>query len=113
MTVYDVGDIAVLSYVLTDSASSAYQPADPGGVVCRVYYPGGTLAVSYTWIAAGGGDAEIVNDSTGHFHVDYTVLRRGSRRYEFQAYSDLGGDLDAIPAANSIEREQGHFIGRA
>jgi hypothetical protein len=110
--IYDVGDVAVLSYVLVDASGTAYQPADPGGVVCRVYNARGTLVDSFWWLAAGGGDEEIVNDSVGHFHVDYPVTRQGDQVYEFQAYSIVGA-LNVVVAADSIERQTKHFIGRA
>lgn len=97
------GDIERLEYTLRNSAGTLYDPTGAGRVVFKMRLPDGTIT-TYTWIAAGGGDAQISRVSAGLFRVDWTVTQVGKHFYKFQAYSDTAAD------ANSLEVEYENFV---
>lgn len=80
---YDIGDkrrltatFKDISSVLTDPTTVTFNMIDPAGVIT-------------TFVT--GVDAEIVNDSTGVYHVDWTVLLKGIHKYEFVGVGSLIG----------------------
>jgi hypothetical protein len=106
---FNVGDQVRASYNLKDYAGADFSPGGSGRVVFRLWAPGDAEdepSVAKTWLAAGGGDAELVNDSTGDWHILYTTLVAGKHRCEFQAYSNT------VDPDNSIERTLGAFIAK-
>lgn len=73
--VFQVGDKVRLSAAFSDINEAA---ADPGGVLCKVREPDGTVT---TYIY--GTDADLVKDSTGHYHLDFLTTQSGRHRYGF------------------------------
>lgn len=73
--VFQVGDKVRVSAAFTDASETA---ADPGGVLCKVREPDGTIT-TYTY----GSDADLVKDSTGNYHVDFLTAQSGRHRYGF------------------------------
>lgn len=69
INVYTKGRLVRFSAVFRNAAGTA---ADPTGVTFKVRNPAGTLT-TYVY----GTDAELVRDSTGNYHVDYTVNASG------------------------------------
>lgn len=63
-TTYDIGDRVHLTASFTDNAGAA---ADPTAVSLKIKNPAGTVT-TYTY--AGGA---ITKDSTGEYHMDYTI----------------------------------------
>lgn len=72
---YDQGDVRRLKATFTDSAGA---PADPDGVQFTLRTPGG-VQTSYVYLT----DAQLVKDSTGVYHVDWTVNDTGRHHYRF------------------------------
>lgn len=71
---YDIGDIAVLSASITDTAGA---PANPTALVCQIQRPDLTeLQVSFA-------DGEIVQDDTGEYHYDLRLTQEGTWYYRF------------------------------
>jgi len=89
---YNVGDLITISVVITTAAGTAVDPSklhfyykDPsGGPAVGVK---GHLATPYVY----GTDAEIVKDSTGHYHIDLPATIAGDWRYRWKALS--AGDV--------------------
>lgn len=71
---YDIGDVARLSSAFTNTAGAA---ADPTAVTVKVRPPSGEI-ITRTYAAS-----EIVKDSTGNYHFDYTILEEGVHYYKF------------------------------
>lgn len=77
--VFQDGDKVRLSAAFTDIDEAA---SDPGGVLCKVREPDGTVT-TYTY----GTDAALVKDSTGNYHVDFLTAQAGKHRYGFYGLS--------------------------
>lgn len=73
--VFQVGDKVRVSAAFTDADEAA---SDPGGVLCKVREPDGTVT-TYTY----GTDADLVKDSTGNYRVDFLTTQSGRHRYGF------------------------------
>lgn len=80
-TEYDRGDRVRMEGAFVDSNSD---PADPGEVYLEIRLPDKTTE-TYQY----GVDAALVKDSTGSYHLDYTVSATGSYRYRW--YSLVSG----------------------
>lgn len=78
MAHYDIGDLARLSAVFTDSTGAAIDPT----LVKVVYHAPG--AASNTTLVYGV-DLAVVKDSVGHYHLDLSVTLAG--RYDYRWYS--------------------------
>ncbi len=76
MTSYLKGNVVRLSVGFTDDAGDG---ADPTGVEFDIQPPADADKVTYTY----GEDAELVKDSTGNYHVDWTVIAAGVHWYKF------------------------------
>ena len=76
-TAYDVGDLKRLTAVTKDIAAAL---TDPGEVTLYIRLPDWSL-VTKTWVAA----AEVVRDSLGTFHFDYTIVQAGRHIVSWQA----------------------------
>ncbi len=74
---FDVGDLKRLTAVITDVDAAA---ADPTELTLYIRLPDWTL-VTKTWVAA----AEVVRDSLGTFHFDYTIVQTGRHIVSWQA----------------------------
>ena len=110
MNKYRVGRQIRCSANLKDFVDADYEPTSTGRVVFSLWAPGDADAspsVTKTWLAAGGGDAELIRDSLGDWHILYTILAAGDHRYRFQAYSGT------VSAANSIEVDERYFTAVA
>lgn len=84
MNYYDQGDLVRLTAAFTGSNGSA---VDPGGLTFYIVGPNTTATYIY------GTDAELVKDSTGNYHVDFSVPTTGSTAagvytYRFEATGD-------------------------
>jgi hypothetical protein len=68
MNSYDVGDLVRLSatFEVSDVATN------PTATTFKIKVPSGTVT-TYVY----GTDAQLVRDSTGHFHVDWSVTESG------------------------------------
>jgi len=71
---YDVGDKVRMSAAFTSSGAAT----DPTGLTFKIKVPAGTVT-TYVY----GTDAELVKDSTGNYHVDFTVAASGRHVYRF------------------------------
>lgn len=71
---YDIGDVARLSSAFTNAAGAA---ADPTTVTVKVRPPSGEI-ITRTYAAS-----EVVKDSTGNYHFDYTILEEGVHYYKY------------------------------
>lgn len=69
LTNYDVGDKVRSSVAFTNSSDVA---TDPTAITFAWRIEGGTV-ITFT----SGVDAELVNDSTGNYHVDLTLAAAG------------------------------------
>jgi len=74
-TDYDIGDLVRLSATFTDTAGAL---TDPTATTFSIKVPSGTVT-TYTY----GVTADIVRDSLGLFHVDYSPLAEGIHYYRF------------------------------
>lgn len=75
ISVFQDGDKVRLSAAFTDIDEAA---SDPGGVLCKVREPDGTVT-TYTY----GTDAALIKDSTGNYHLDFLTSSPGRHRYGF------------------------------
>lgn len=71
----DVGDVVVISVNIKNLSNN---DIDPTTLAFWLKDPSGAIT-QYTY----GTDSELVKDSTGNYHVDYTTVRRGRHRYRF------------------------------
>lgn len=71
----DVGDVVVISVNIKNLSNN---DIDPTTLTFRLKNPNGAV-IQYVY----GTDAELVKDSTGNYHVDYTTVRRGIHHYRF------------------------------
>ena len=71
---HDVGDTRVLSAAFTVAGT----PTDPTALSFVMRAPDGA-ETTYLW----GTDDELVNDSTGNFHVDWPVAQAGRHHYRW------------------------------
>lgn len=78
MTEYDVGDLARVTAVFTDGETGA--AVDPDTVSLQ-YRPDGDETITLVY----GTDAEVVKDSTGHYHADIDLDSAGTWRYRWQS----------------------------
>lgn len=89
---YDIGDMARITAAFTTAAGVA---VDPTVITLKVKTPA-LLTTTYTF---GGG--EIVKDSVGNYHLDYTIAASGWHRYEWQG---TGAATASEPGAFSVRR---------
>lgn len=75
ISIFQVGDKIRLSAQFSDINGAA---SDPGGVLCKVREPSGTVT-TYTY----GVDAALVKDSTGNYHLDHLTTLAGRHVYGF------------------------------
>lgn len=75
-TQYDIGDQVRLTAAFTDTVGAA---ADPTAVTFRIKEPDGTIT-SYVYVI----DPELVQDSTGNYHVDFIITMTGAHYYRFE-----------------------------
>lgn len=94
MTKYDVGDRPRLSYSFTSESVLT----DPTKVTFTIRSYNQKLPVTYTWLLAGGGDSQIAHDSTGNWHVDWTIVNPGIHRYTWESFDNTGLSLEATEA---------------
>ena len=73
--VSDVGDVTRLTVAFVDLASVA---TDPTTVTFVMRAPDGTTT-TYVY----GTDSELVKDSVGNYHVDWTIAQELRHHYEF------------------------------
>ncbi len=83
MAQYNLGQVAVLSAVFEDAATE--EAADPTTVTCTVIAPDGT-ETTYTY----GTDAQLLKDSTGHYHLDQYCTLPDTWYYQFKGDGDAG-----------------------
>lgn len=74
---YLIGEYTRLSVVVTNTAGTA---ADPGSLTLRLRQPDGT-ALAYDY----GTDAEVIKDSTGHYHADIALDQAGVWLWRWQS----------------------------
>lgn len=74
---FDIGDLVRLSAEFRDIAGAL---VDPSTVTFKVKPPGGDV-VAYVY----GTDPEVVRDSVGAFHVDWTVEINGTHWWRFES----------------------------
>lgn len=91
-SVYDIGDLVRVSGAFTDVNDA---DIDPTTVTFKFTDPSGNTT-SYTYVT----DAEVVKDSTGHYHVDVSVDEAGTWYYRWES----GGSGQAA--------EEGSFVVR-
>jgi len=72
---YDIGDKPRLSVAFADYAEQA---ADPTTITFKCTKPDGTID-TYVY----GADAELEKDSTGNYHVDYSITQQGRHSFKF------------------------------
>jgi hypothetical protein len=72
---YNIGDAPRLAVAFTNYADVA---ADPTAIVFTCLEPDG-VEVVFTH----GTDAELVKDSVGNYHVDYTITKQGRHNFKF------------------------------
>lgn len=73
---YDIGDLRRLSVAFKDINGAA---ADPTTVTFRMRKPDGTVT-TYVF----GTDSELVKDSVGNYHVDWTFALAGRHVWRFE-----------------------------
>jgi hypothetical protein len=76
ITQRDIGDGVRLTGTFTDIAGAA---ADPTAVTFRMKEPDDTVTV-YVYLT----DGELVKDSTGVYHVDWTLLQDGDHYWRME-----------------------------
>ena len=74
-TDYDIGDLVRLSATFTNTAGAV---TDPTATTCSIRVPSGTVT-THTY----GVSADLVRDSTGLFHLDYSPTVEGIHNYRF------------------------------
>jgi hypothetical protein len=99
VNVYDVGDLATISATFLVNTGTIptpiWTPTDPTIVTCEVRKPSGTVD-TYT-------DVEIVNDSTGVYHLDLETDEAGDWWYKFVGT----GDAEAVERGSFLVRPEG------
>lgn len=110
MSSINVGDQIRVAFTLVDYTAAAWQPAGSGRIVFRVWEVGLTRkddpTYEKTWLAAGGGDAEVVRDGAGLFHFLYVTTpdNQGKNLGQIQSYVGIVSD------DNSREKTDFSFI---
>lgn len=79
---YDIGDRRKLSAEIRDETG---QLADPTTLVFLMYEPDKTLT-EYTY----GTDNEVVQDSTGKYHVYWDATKPGKHWWRYEASGNIG-----------------------
>ncbi len=74
-TDYDIGDLVRLSATFTNTAGVV---TDPTATTCAIKVPSGTVT-TYTYLV----DVDLVRDSAGAFHLDYSPVAEGIHTYRF------------------------------
>ena len=72
---YDIGDKPRFSVAFADYAEQA---ADPTTIAFKCTKPDGTID-TYVY----GDGAELVKDSVGNYHVDYSITQQGRDSFKF------------------------------
>lgn len=86
LQIFDVGDRRRFNVTLLDSADAV---VDPVRLVITSRSPSGTESMK-RWIAAGGGDAEVVKVSTGVFYREVPLTEDGDWTILAEAYDATG-----------------------
>lgn len=77
--IYDIGDRIRLSVAFTSAGTAT----DPTTITCKVKEPDGTITTATYALA------EVVKDSTGNYHYDFTPDQEGKHYYRFEGAGAL------------------------
>lgn len=95
MAAFDIGDARRLqatfknaSAIVTDPSTVTFRMKDGGGTVTTLVF---------------GTDAEVVKESTGVYHVDYTIIVSGKHFYRWEGTGALVSASEASFSVNASE----------